>query len=159
VDSGLWAEILGRPALKPKGQLRFVDSPFAKIHQSCQGAIGEFKNQAMGSTKAGTTQSSPRPLMNADTSWPSSASPVSALRRQQPNNYCRFWPKPWSSSGTRASTRTNEVPVISEFLSHNNLFVIPVDFIDPADASQPSILLPERFLTQSHVIARLEKAQ
>jgi hypothetical protein len=53
------------------------------------------------SPKEGTTQSSLRPLMNADTSWLSSSFPVNALRQQQPNNDCHFWPKPWSSSGIR----------------------------------------------------------
>lgn len=54
---------------------------------------------------------------------------------------------------------TNEDPVISEFLFRNGLFAIPVNFIYPADASQPPIMLPEGFLTQSHVIEGLEKAQ
>jgi hypothetical protein len=61
----------------------------------------------LDSPKAGTTQSSLRPLRNADTSWLSSSFPGSALRQQQPNNYCHFWQKPWSSSGTRASTPMN----------------------------------------------------
>jgi hypothetical protein len=61
----------------------------------------------LDSPKAGTTQSSRRPLMNADTSWLSSSFPGNALRQQQRNNSCHFWPKPWSSSGTRASTPMN----------------------------------------------------
>ena len=67
----------------------------------------DLRIKPLDSPKAGTTQSSLRPLMNADTSWLSSSFPGSALRQQQPNNYCHFWPKPWFSSGTRASTPMN----------------------------------------------------
>ena len=66
----------------------------------------DLRIKPLDSPKGGTTQSSPRPLMNADTPWLSSSSPVSALRQSQPNNYCHFWPKQWSSSVTKASTPT-----------------------------------------------------
>jgi hypothetical protein len=32
VDAGLWDEVLGLLARKPKGCLRFVDSTFIKVH-------------------------------------------------------------------------------------------------------------------------------
>jgi hypothetical protein len=67
----------------------------------------DLRIKPVDSPKASTTQSSPRPLMNAHTSWHSSSFLGSALRQQQPNNYCHFWPKPWSSSRTRASTPIN----------------------------------------------------
>ena len=67
----------------------------------------DLRIKPLDSPKAGTTQSSLRPLMNVDTSWLSSSFPGSALRQPQPNNYCHFWPKPWFSSGTRASTPMN----------------------------------------------------
>jgi thiol:disulfide interchange protein DsbD len=54
---------------------------------------------------------------------------------------------------------TNEDPIISEFLFRNGLFAIPVNFVYPADASRPPIMLPEGFLTQGHVIQGLEKAR
>jgi hypothetical protein len=72
----------------------------------------DLRIKPLDSPKAGTTQSSLRPLMNVDTSWLSSSFPGSALRQQPPNNYCHFWPKPWFSSGTRAST-----PMSSDSLS------------------------------------------
>lgn len=53
---------------------------------------------------------------------------------------------------------TDEDPVISEFLFRNGLFAIPVNFVYPADASKPPIMLPEGFLTQGHVIEGLGKA-
>jgi hypothetical protein len=53
VNSRLWAEILGHLSRKPRGQLRFVDSTFIKVHQAGQGAIGGSKNQAIGLTKGG----------------------------------------------------------------------------------------------------------
>jgi len=53
VDAGLWVEILGHLARKPKGQLRFVDSTFIKVHPTGHGAIGRSKNQAIGLTKGG----------------------------------------------------------------------------------------------------------
>ena len=53
MEAGLWTEILGHLARKPKGQLRFVDSTFIKVHQAGQGAIGGSKNQAIGLTKGG----------------------------------------------------------------------------------------------------------
>jgi transposase len=53
VEAGLWTEILGHLARKLKGQLRFVDSTFIKVHQAGQGAIGGSKNQAIGHTKDG----------------------------------------------------------------------------------------------------------
>jgi transposase len=53
VEASLWTELLGRLAPKPKGQLRFVDSTFIKVHQAGQGTIGESKNQAIGLTKGG----------------------------------------------------------------------------------------------------------
>jgi transposase len=40
-------------ARKPKGQLRFIDSTFIKVHQVGTGAIERFKNQAIGLTKGG----------------------------------------------------------------------------------------------------------
>jgi hypothetical protein len=49
----LWTAILGHLARKPKGQLRFVDSTFIKVHQAGQGAIGGSKHQAIGLTKGG----------------------------------------------------------------------------------------------------------
>ncbi len=51
METGLWTEILGHLARNPKGQLRFVDCIFIKVHQSGQGAIGGSKNQAIGLTK------------------------------------------------------------------------------------------------------------
>ncbi len=53
LEAGLWTAILGHLARKPKGQLRFVDSTFIKVHQAGQGAIGGSKNQAIGLTKGG----------------------------------------------------------------------------------------------------------
>ncbi len=53
METGLWTEILGHLARNPKGQLRFVDCIFIKVHQSGQGAIGGSKNQAIGLTKGG----------------------------------------------------------------------------------------------------------
>ncbi len=53
METGLWTEIFGHLARKPKGQLRFVDSTFIKVHQAGQGAIGGSKNQAIGLTKGG----------------------------------------------------------------------------------------------------------
>jgi hypothetical protein len=53
VEAGLWTEILGQLARKPKGQLRFVDTTFIKVHQAGQGAIGGSKNQAIELTKGG----------------------------------------------------------------------------------------------------------
>ena len=53
MEAGLWTEILGHLARKPKGQLRFVDSTFIKVHQAGQGAIGGSKDQAIGLTKGG----------------------------------------------------------------------------------------------------------
>ncbi len=38
---------------KPKGQLRFVDNTFIKIHQAGEGATGGSKNKAIGLTKGG----------------------------------------------------------------------------------------------------------
>ncbi len=51
MEAGLWTEILGQFARKPKGQLRFVDSTFIKVHQAGQGAIRGSKNQGIGLTK------------------------------------------------------------------------------------------------------------
>lgn len=53
MDAGLWALVLGQLARKPKGQLRFVDSTFIKVHQAGHGAPGGSKNQAIGLTKGG----------------------------------------------------------------------------------------------------------
>jgi transposase len=53
VDSGLWTKMLGRLAARPKGNLRFVDSTFIKVHQAGHGALGGSKNQAIGLTKGG----------------------------------------------------------------------------------------------------------
>jgi hypothetical protein len=52
VEAGLWTEILEHLARKPKGQLRFVDSTFIKVHQAGQGSIGGSKNQGIGLTKS-----------------------------------------------------------------------------------------------------------
>jgi hypothetical protein len=67
----------------------------------------ELRIKPLDPPKAGTSQSSLQPLMNADTSWLSSSFPGSALRQLQPKSYCHFWPKPWFSSGRRASTPMN----------------------------------------------------
>lgn len=64
-----------------------------------------------------------------------------------------------TNAATLKADWTNEDPVISEFLFRNGLFAIPVNFVYPADASKPPIMLPEGFLTQGDVIEGLEKAQ
>jgi hypothetical protein len=43
VEAGLWTEIFGHLARKPKGQLRVVDSTFIKVHQAGNGAIRGFE--------------------------------------------------------------------------------------------------------------------
>jgi transposase len=91
VEVGRWTEILGHFARKPKSQLRFVDSTFIRDTKSTKVPSEDLRFELSDSPQAGTIQSSMRPLMNADTSWLSSFFPGSALRQQQPNNYCHFW--------------------------------------------------------------------
>jgi hypothetical protein len=63
--ASLWIEIQGHLARKPKSPLFLVDNTFIKVHQAGQGTIVGSKHQAIELTKAGTTQSSLRPLINA----------------------------------------------------------------------------------------------
>jgi hypothetical protein len=76
--AGLWTENLGHLTRKPKGQLRFVDSTFIKVHQVSKVPSEDLRIKPLDAPKAGTTQSSPRPLMNVDKSWHSYSS--SAVR-------------------------------------------------------------------------------
>jgi hypothetical protein len=87
-------------------------APLSRSTKPAKVPSADLRIKPLDSTKAGTTQSSLGPLMNADTSWLSSSFPGSALRQQQPTNYCHFWPKAWFSSGTRAS-----IPMNSDSLS------------------------------------------
>ena len=82
-------------------------APSSRSTKLAKALSEDLRIKPLDSPKAGTTQSSLRQLMNVDTSWLSSSCPGSALRQPQPNNYCHFWPKPWFSSGTRASTPMN----------------------------------------------------
>jgi hypothetical protein len=82
-------------------------APSSRSPKPAKVASKDQRIKPRDSPKAGTTQSSLRPLMNADTSWLSSSFPGSALRQQQRNNSWHFWPKPWFLSGTRASTPMN----------------------------------------------------
>ena len=83
-------------------------APSSRSTKPIKVPLEDLRIKPLDSPKAGTTQSSLRPLMNVGTSWLSSSFPGSALRQQPPNNYCHFWPKPWFSSGTtRATTPMN----------------------------------------------------
>ena len=107
VNAGLWTEILGHLSRKPKGQLRFVDSAFIKVHQAGQGAIGGSKNQAIGLTINGLSTKLAASVERRGYAVALLLSRGSALKPQLPNTSCRFCPRPCSSSGTKASTRMN----------------------------------------------------
>ncbi len=107
MEAGLWTEIFGHLALKPKGKLRFVDSTFVKAHQADQGAIGRSENQAIGLTKDGhnrklTAAVSEHRHVVVTLLFTGQCAETTAAKQLLP-----FWPKPWVSSGTGAATPMN----------------------------------------------------
>ena len=53
MDGGIWAEVLGLLARRPKSRHCLVDNTFTKVQQAEQRARGESKNQTIGFTKGG----------------------------------------------------------------------------------------------------------
>jgi hypothetical protein len=84
-----------------------VDSTSIKVHQAGRGSRGGSRIKSLALPKTGTIPGSPRQLMNGHASSLCSSSPPSAPKRRLPNNCYRFWPRPWSSFGSKASIQTN----------------------------------------------------